>query len=95
MTAGKYQKTPHFSPFLLWTSFRLISIRVAKNEFCKKRGIFSDQSDIIKQLFCFSHMCKSQNLDFSVALFFPLPFFFINRFVAYFIVFLLHGIVAG
>ena len=70
VTARKYQKkTPHFSPILLlWTSFRLISIRVAKNEFCKKRGIFSDQSDVIKQLFCFSHMCKSQNLDFSLAL---------------------------
>ena len=71
MTAGKYQKKPAliFSPILLlWTSFRLISIRVAKNEFCKKRGIFSDQSDVIKQLFCFSHMWKSQNLDFSLAL---------------------------
>ena len=31
-------KKPHFSPVsLLWTSFRLISIRMAKNEFCKKK----------------------------------------------------------
>ena len=49
-------------------------------------------------------MCTSQNLDlfcqsisifFSRLYFFPLPFFFISSFVAHFIVFLLHGIVAG
>ena len=27
---------------LLWTDFRLISIRLAKNEFCKKKGMSSD-----------------------------------------------------
>ena len=54
---------PHFSPIpLLWTGFWLISIRMAKNEFCKKKGTFSDQSDVVKQFFYFSRMRKSQNL---------------------------------
>ena len=31
-------KKPHFSPIpLVWTSFRLISIRMAKNEFFRKK----------------------------------------------------------
>ena len=50
---------------------------MAKNEFFET---FSNLSDVIKQLFCFSHMRKSQNLDFflpnlfrsfSLDLFFP------------------------
>ena len=61
-------KKPHFSPIpLLWTGFWLIGIEMAKNEFCKKKGIFFDQSDIIKQLICFSHMHKSLTLLFSFA----------------------------
>ena len=55
---------PHFSPIpLLWTGFRLISIRIAKNEFCKKKGIFSDQSDVIKQFFVF-HACAKAKIYF-------------------------------
>ena len=38
---------------------------MAKNRFCKKKGIFSGQSDVIKPLFFICHACmrKSQNLD--------------------------------
>ena len=36
-------KKPHFSPIpLLLTGFRLISIRKAKKEFCKEKGMFFD-----------------------------------------------------
>ena len=80
-------KKPHFSPIpILWTGFRLIRIRMTKNKFCKKRHFFW----LIGRFFFVANLF----LSFSVALFFPLPLFFISSFVSHFIVFLLHGIVA-
>ena len=45
---------------------------MAKNEFFEKKDIFSNQSDVIKQFFCFSLMRKSQNLDFFWRIYFDL-----------------------
>ena len=60
-----------FSPIpLVWTGFRLISIRRAKHEFCNKKGIFSAKSDVITQVFfcCFSRVHTRQYLDFDLSL---------------------------
>ena len=43
VTAGQLAKKPHFPQiYLLWNSLRLISIRLAKNEFCNEKGISFD-----------------------------------------------------
>ena len=76
---------------------------MAKNDFCIKKGIFSDQSDVIKRLFCFPRMRTSQTFDFiceslSISLCRSLFFFaFIvqQQFFCPLYRFFLHGIVAG
>ena len=79
------------SPFLDW--FRLISIGMAKNEFCNNKGIFflSIKFNVIKQ--------RSVSIFLSRPLFYLflsiLFFLLISSFVAHFIVFFLRGIVAG
>ena len=70
--------------------------------FSRKNTYFLTNLAKLSSLFCFSRMSKSQNLDlffccffFLLLSFFPLRFFFMSGFVANFIVFLLHGTVAG
>ena len=72
-----------------------------------KKGIFSDNSNVIKQFFfCFSRMRTSQNLAFflggggvgeSILICLSRTLFFLclGSFVAHLIVLLLHGIGAG
>ena len=73
---------------LFWTGFRLISMGMAKN-------------GVLKQFFLFSRMrmslfCQRISFFFFFQLsFLPFPFFSIFSFAAHYIVFLLHGIVAG
>ena len=63
------EKIAFFTNSSFWTGFCLITTRIAKNEFCNKKGIFSDQSYIIKQLFCFSHMRMFFGVSFSLSFF--------------------------
>ena len=81
-----------YSPFLDW--FRLISIGMAKNEFCNNKGIFflSIKFNVIKQRIYFDFSFAPSFLPFP---FNPFFFLLISSFVAHFIVFLLRGIVAG
>lgn len=48
------EKTAFFTFLLFWSSFRLISTGMAKNEFCNNKSIFSDLSDVIKQRFWYT-----------------------------------------
>ena len=76
---------------LFWTGFRLISMGMAKNGVLKQLGLFS--------FFAHAHepfLLTNLFLFFFLALFFPFAFlFYFHFFAAHFIVFLLHGIVAG
>ena len=73
---------------LFWTGFRLITMGMAKN-------------GVLKQFFSFfahAHepfLLANFFLFFSSSVFLTFPFFSIFSFAAHYIVFLLHGIVAG
>lgn len=95
----KSSRKPHFSSIpLFWIGFQLISMGISKNEFCNNKSIFSSQSNVIMQLFHFSSMYISQNLDLvpffgflwwiyvdlsSWLPLFPFPFSLICSFVAH------------
>ena len=67
---------------------------MAKNEFCNKKGKFSDFLGVIEQFFLFHACAQAKNLDFlriyfdlSLSFsFFPLSFFFVSSLLANFIV---------
>ena len=75
---------------------------MAKMRFARKKAYFPTNLTQLNSIFIF-HACAKAisflrsyfDLSLSLSFFFPLPFFYIDGFVAHFIVLLLQGILAG
>ena len=74
---------------------------MAKMSFARKKAYFPTNLTQLNSIFIFHACAKAISFlrsyfDLSLSLsFFPLPFFYIDGFVAHFIVLLLQGILAG